>query len=115
MNRLTVVPVLLVALLLAPSAIGGPQPHLLDALYRDVALLPAVNPQSLTAKLDAAGGAICRGQTNTALNILGAFGNELDAKASKAGIDNPNIRTTRADLALVVSALGTGEVPPGPC
>jgi len=103
------------AALAAPAALAGAQPHLLDPLYRDVALLPAVNPQSLTAKLDAAGAAICRGQPGTAVNILNAFGNEVDARARKAGVDNPDYRNVRTDLAAVIAERQTPEVPPGPC
>jgi hypothetical protein len=77
-----------VAAAVPSAAFAGAQPHMLDGLYADVALLPAVQVgNSLTAKLDAAQAAIDRGQTRTAINQLNAFGHELNGRF----IGNPNL------------------------
>ena len=45
--------------------------------------LPEEIYRSLEGKLDAASNALARGQANTALNVLGAFANEVQAQDGK--------------------------------
>lgn len=100
----------LMAAVVPAAAFGGGQPHMLDGLYRDVALLPAVQTgTSLTAKLDAAQAAIDRGQACTAIHQLGAFGHELNARFGSIG--NPDLLTAiNGDLDRAVAELTV----PGP-
>jgi len=104
-----------VALIAPAAAFGSATPHMLDGLYRDVALLPAVQPTSLTAKLNAAQAAIDRGQVCTAIHQLNAFGNEVNGRFGNSGISNPDLLTAiNGDVDRAVAQLsvpGNRELP----
>jgi hypothetical protein len=106
----------LVAAVVPTAAFGGAQPDLLDGLYRDVALLPAVRPgTSLTAKLDVAQAAIDRGQACTAIRQLNAFGRELNGRFGNTGIGNPGLLTgINGELERVVAVLQVPGPPDNP-
>jgi hypothetical protein len=106
----------LVAVVVPAAAFGGAQPHMLDGLYRDVALLPAVQPSvSLTAKLDAAQAALDRGQACTAINQLNAFGHELNGRFGNTGIGNPDfLGAINDELERVVAVLQVPGPPDSP-
>jgi hypothetical protein len=95
------------ALAVAPAATAGAEPHLFDALIRDIDQLaigdPGINPQPLLASAEAAARANERGNDCAARGALGALANKLEAQ----GIDNPNIRGDLAEL--------DRAYPPGPC
>jgi hypothetical protein len=62
---------------------------------------------SLLAKLDAAQAAQDRGQTETAINLLGAFIQELQAQAGKH-IDQTHAQLMVTHAQLVIQSLGNG-------
>ena len=112
--RITLALVCAVVAAAVPSAaFAGAQPHMFDGLYRDIALLPAVQVgNSLTAKLDAAQASIDRGQACTAIHQLNAFGHELNGRFGNAAIGNPDLLgAINGELERVVAALSVPGTP----
>jgi hypothetical protein len=62
---------------------------------------------SLTAKLDAAGASIARGDAGSATNQLNAFLNELQADLTTGRITSDDMTTLRSSIHDVQAALGT--------
>jgi hypothetical protein len=105
------------AALAAPAATAGPSPHMYDPLIRDLNALGIDNPniRPFLASAEASEAAFLRGNCSAALGALGALDNKLDAQV---GVDNPDFRAIRNDIADISAALvppPDPEVPPGPC
>lgn len=92
--------VLVAAALVAPAATAGPSPHMYDTLVRDIAAIDDPNTRPLLASAEASQAAFLRGDVCAAFGALGALENKLDAR----GVDNPDYRTVRSDVAEIRAA-----------
>jgi hypothetical protein len=91
----------------ADASFGDLTPQTALGLVRRTLTMISMNAglrHSLEAKLDSAIGALARGNSNTAANVLNALLHELDAQSGK-GIAEPEVRGLRIAVESVLERL----------
>ncbi|MDQ5821427.1 MAG: hypothetical protein M3540_08310 [Actinomycetota bacterium] len=89
------------SLLVAPTALAGPSPHMYEGLIRNIQGIDNPNIQPLLASAEASQAAFLRGNFCAAFGSLGALEKKIDDPNI---IDDPNARLALADIAAIQDA-----------